>query len=155
MAAGRLASVSADDGVITWRRSLNHGVRRSQLRSFNDLFVRGSLAKAGDVIADGSWEQFNVLRQVAEALPKEVKVEVPDVISINAHAPLRGWPRANQGPRQRRFARAGLADDRNHFARRQLERDAGDRRKLRSRHGDGQGLDGDFASERRQPRRPS
>jgi hypothetical protein len=61
-------------------------------------------------------------------LTKEVGVEVPYVISVNAHATLCGRPRSNQGARQGRFAGAGLTDDRNNFARCQPEADLGNRR---------------------------
>ena len=100
LAAGKTGSVFPYDGVVALREPLDHGMRRGQLRRLDDLFIRGSVTKAGDVVANGAGEQFDILRQVAEALTEEVGVEVPYVISVDAHATVRGRPRPNQGARQ-------------------------------------------------------
>lgn len=100
LAAGKTGAVVPYDGVIALREPLDHRMRRSQLRRFDNLFIRGSVTKAGDVVADRAGEQFNILRQVAEALPEEAGVEVSYVISVDAHATLHGRPRPNQSARQ-------------------------------------------------------
>ena len=76
LAAGKTGAVVALYGVIAFREPLDHRMRRGQLRRFDNLFIRGSVTKAGDIVAHRAGEQFNILRQVAEALPKETGVEV-------------------------------------------------------------------------------
>ena len=88
LAAGKSGAVVPYDGVVALREPLNQRMRRGELCRFDDLFIRGPLTKAGDVVADRTGKQFDVLRQVTEALPKEAGVEVPDVISVDAHATL-------------------------------------------------------------------
>jgi hypothetical protein len=100
LAAGKTGAVVPYDGVIALREPLDHRMRRGQLRRLDDIFIRSSFTEAGDVVADCPGEQFNILRQVAEALPKGAGVEVPYVISIDAHATLQGRPRPDQSARQ-------------------------------------------------------
>jgi hypothetical protein len=56
LAAGKTRPVFPDDSVVALRQPLDHGVRRSQLRRLDNLFIQRAVTKASDVVADGPGE---------------------------------------------------------------------------------------------------
>jgi hypothetical protein len=100
LAAGKTGAVLSYHRVVALREPLDQRVRRSQLCRLNDLLVGRSLTKPRDVVADGAGKQFNILRQITEALAESVGIEVPYVVSVDAHATLRRRPCSHQSTRQ-------------------------------------------------------
>ena len=107
----------AEQGVVALREMQDH-VMHAGAPGRRDHFFGIDFAEARDVVADRSGEQFDILRQVADAGAELVLVPVIDIRAVQPHLADRGRPDADQQPRQGGFARAARADDAQHVARR-------------------------------------
>ncbi len=74
------------------------------------------LAEAGDVFRHRAGEQFDVLRQVADARAEGLALVLADLGAVQAHAAVQGRPDAQHYPRQARLAGAGRTDHADHRA---------------------------------------
>ncbi len=92
-----------------------------QLRCGHNQLAVG-LAKAGDVLGDAAVKQLHVLGQIAHRRAEQGFIPLADVSPIQPHFSGQRLPYAYQQLRQRAFSGGGRADDPQHFALFELER---------------------------------
>ena len=86
------------------------------------------VAEAGDVLAHRAVEEQRVLRQVADRLAEAAALVGEGALAVEVDAAGGRRPEADDQPRQRRLAGAGGADDAEHLAALDLERDVAQER---------------------------
>ncbi len=96
-----------------------------------DELVAVDGVEAGNVLADGAGEQFDLLRQVAEVAAEIVEVPGEDIGAVDAHV-AKAWARGpDEEAAKRRLAGAGRSDNGATRARLEAEADIGEDRLMR------------------------
>ena len=80
-------------------------------------------AGEGDVVAQAAGEQERLLRHDAQLTTQRVERHVAQIVAVDQHAALGRVVEARDQLRQSRFARAGLADERDRLAGRDAQVD--------------------------------
>ena len=90
----------------------------------DQLVGRSAGSGEADVGGDGVAEQEALLENHADVAAEFLHIERADVVAVDEHATGRGIVEAWDETQQGGFARAGFADDRHAFTRRDREVDA-------------------------------
>ena len=99
-------------------------MRADGLRGVDDLLVRRVRLAEGDVLADRAGEEEALLRHDPELAAQRLLRDVVEVVPVDRDPARARVVEAREQLRDRRLARAGVADERDRRARRNVERDA-------------------------------
>ena len=122
LTAGQRESAFADDGVVAgWQRG-DEVVRLGRASRGLDLRVARIRTAVGDVGADRLGEQEALLERDTDRVPQRVQRDVAYVVPVEQHSSRRRIVEARQQRGQRRLSAAARADDRDAFARRDVQR---------------------------------
>ena len=119
----------ADLGVVALGQPQDQLVHVRALRGAHH-FGGVRLAEARDVLRHRAAEELHVLRQVAEVRPELLARPGRDVGAVQAHHARSRLPDADDEARQRRLARRARPDQAERLARRELEGNAAQDRRL-------------------------
>ena len=120
-AGGEAVAALADVGIIAVRQTRNNRIRRNRLDRRLDLLHCRVLPAVAQVFQNGAREQMRRLKDIADVGVQPELAAFAGVPPVNQHLTLRRLKEAADQIHQRRFARAGLADDGDVGALRHLE----------------------------------
>ena len=103
-------------------------IRLRRLRRVHDRLLARVVASVGDVLADRAGEEPGVLQDHPEHAAQRAALQVPDVDAIHANGAAVDIVEPHQQVDEGRLAGAGRSDDRDHPARRNLQRHVFDER---------------------------
>lgn len=105
-----------DVGIETFREFVDEVPRAGPLESVADIIIGGIFAGEEEVVADGSFEEKRILRDVADALMNILEVEVSDIGPVDVDCPAGDIVGAHGKVGDGAFAGTGVADEGGHFA---------------------------------------
>ena len=123
LAGGKGSTRFPDLRVVAVRQPQDHVVRAGLLGCRDHRLRRGIRIEAGDVLRNRSFEQLDVLRQIADMLAERVGIPLVERSAIEAYSAAHRRPRADQRTRERRLAGRRGPDDAETGALVELEAD--------------------------------
>ncbi len=123
-AARKLQPALADERVVALGQAVDQTADLCQPRRFDNIRLTRAGPAIADVIADGIVEQHRVLRNDADRRAQGRLRDVAQVLAIDGDPPSGRVIKAEQQPREGRFARARRSDNRHGAARRHGDIDA-------------------------------
>ena len=129
--AGEHGSADPDRSVIPLGQTQDHVMHAGALRRLDDLFGIDR-AEARDVLAHRPLEEFDVLGQITDMRSQFFAVPATDLSAIQTHGSSRRGPHSEHHTRQCRLAGRTRSDHANDLARRHIESDALEHRRVRT-----------------------
>ena len=113
LAARQLHAALADLGFESLRQAFDEFQRVRTRRRFANLVHAGARLAIRDILGNAAVEQQRFLRHISDLATQRLLRALRDVLPIKKNAPLLNIGQTKQKLRERRFARAGKADEAN------------------------------------------
>ena len=123
LSAGELDTTLTHIGIKAILQGQNELFRPGQTRRFHDLFAGGAGLAVGDVLGHRAAEQIHVLLHDADILPQAFQGDMADVLPIDQDAAAGHLVEAGDEVAQGGLAAARRADQRQPFARPDIQAD--------------------------------
>src|ERR1700679_2017764 len=111
-------------GVVALRKPLNEIMRERCLRRGDDACHGNVGLTVRNIVADGVVEKYSLLRNLTNLFPERNKCKIADVVLVQIDRPPGDVEKARKQIDQRRFTRTTRADQSDHLAAANRERNA-------------------------------